>query len=164
MLKAQHSILYIDCLKDFAHLILQMITARKWSLRWLCFHRCLSVHGEVCVQGACIRVGVCIGGGGSASRGGWADSTSRQYTSYWNAFLLTVRMGYLHITVDTLAFKTVHTLGWRYKWVLSVQSSEPKINNGDKVSSLKPYSNRHSERYKCSCLLTLCYPACALNW
>ena len=47
---------------------LSIVTARKRSLRRLCFHRCLSGGG------------VCILGGGSAS-GGWADSPSPSDTT-----------------------------------------------------------------------------------
>ena len=43
---------------------IHFITAPKRSRRWLCFHRCLSVHrGRVCVAGGCVAVGVCVAGG-----------------------------------------------------------------------------------------------------
>ena len=94
-----------------------IITARKRSLRRLCFHRCLSVHGggiSVSVRGVSIqrgplsRVVLCLGGGVSVQRRGslsgrvsvqgvsvretpWTEGpctvTSGQYASYWNAFL-----------------------------------------------------------------------------
>ena len=84
-------------------LLTKLVTARKRSLRRLCFHRCLSVH----------RGGVCtIACWGTAFLGRhqpgrhlpgqtppWADtpsstmhagiwSTNRRYASHWNAFLL----------------------------------------------------------------------------
>ena len=84
-------------------------TARKRSLRRLCFHRCLSVHGGVfglCPGGSplggvvSIQGGLCPGGlcpgdlcpGASRSRGVSVREmpntvTSGQYASYWNALL-----------------------------------------------------------------------------
>ena len=49
-----------------------IITARKRSLRRLCFHRCLSVHGG---RGACMAAGmrgreVCRADGGGGMHGG----------------------------------------------------------------------------------------------
>ena len=41
---------------------LPIFTVRKWSLRRLCFHTCLSVHGE-CLQ-AHTRGGIWLAGGG----------------------------------------------------------------------------------------------------
>ena len=86
------------------------ITARKRSLRRLCFYRCLSVHrGGACMvaggvhawllRGACVVApgGACVvapGGMHGCLRGGvhgFFDeirSMSGQYASYWNAFLL----------------------------------------------------------------------------
>ena len=68
------------------------------------FQACITGHMTrgvlprgVCIGGVCIQEGVCLQGG---SAGGWADplprymgyygirSTSGQYASYWNAFLL----------------------------------------------------------------------------
>ena len=36
-----------------------LVTARKRSLRRLCFYMCLSVHGGVCSRGVPAPVGVC---------------------------------------------------------------------------------------------------------
>ena len=68
-----------------------IFTARKRSLRRLCFHRCLSVH-----RGG--GLGICPGGlcpGGSLSRGMYVMETphtviSGWYASYWNAFMLSI--------------------------------------------------------------------------
>ena len=62
-----------------------IITPCKRSLRRLCFHRCLSVHGGgVCGREACIMGGV------HAPSGRYYEiwSMSGRYASYWNAFLL----------------------------------------------------------------------------
>ena len=74
-------------------------TARKRSLRRLCFHRCLSVHGG----GPCVAGGACMAGGHVWQRGMWPGghawhtrppgryyeirSMSGRYASYWNDFL-----------------------------------------------------------------------------
>ena len=70
-----------------------LVTARKRSLRWLCFYRCLSVHRgggmRGCSGGACM---VAPGGGHAWDMGIRRDieirSMSGRYASYWNAFLL----------------------------------------------------------------------------
>ena len=36
-----------------------IVTTRKRSLRRLCFHRCLSVHGGVSIQGVSVQEGLC---------------------------------------------------------------------------------------------------------
>ena len=59
-------------------MLCNIITARKRSLRRLCFHRCLSVHGGDAWRGACVA-GVCrtdgeracmVGGGGAVCMAG----------------------------------------------------------------------------------------------
>ena len=77
------------------YLIYTFITARKQSLRRLCFHVCLSFHGGVhgggVARGACVVGdmhgwwGVCMPRG--AVRGRRDGNCSRWYASYWNAFL-----------------------------------------------------------------------------
>ena len=74
------------------------ITARKRSLRRLCFYRCLSVHRGGVSVGACM-VGVLHGSGvcvlcmpPPASRYYGIRSMSRWYASYWNAFLFLYRV------------------------------------------------------------------------
>ena len=93
-----------------------LFTARKRSLRRLCFHRCLSVHmkggesvsvqgggsvqGSLCLRGSLSRIDLCPGvsvqGGvlsrGSLSKGGLCQGypctvMSGRYASYRNAFL-----------------------------------------------------------------------------
>ena len=88
------------------------ITARKRSLRRLCFYRCLSVHrgegspsgggvlhrggspsGGFSIPGGAPSGGVSIWGGspsgGFSIRGGLSiRSMCGRYASYWNAFLL----------------------------------------------------------------------------
>ena len=71
----------VSCVKNL------FITARKRSLRRLCFYTCLSV---ILFTG-----GVCIGGGRVGQTplpigyyGIW--STSRRYTSYWNPFFIAI--------------------------------------------------------------------------
>ena len=95
-----------------------IFTARKRSLRRLCYHRCLSTGGGqvyvqrvggfcwgVSVQGVSVH-GVSVWGslsrgslsGGSLSRGGFLSGRPPStvmcgwYTSYWNAFLLPATM------------------------------------------------------------------------
>ena len=66
------------------HMII-LISASERSLRRLCFHRCLSVHGGVLCPGGCL----CPGGvsvQGETSRAG----TCGRYASYWNTFLFIV--------------------------------------------------------------------------
>ena len=87
---------------------LLFITARKRSLRRLCFHKRLSFcqHGGLTSRGLSATPGgqYCILGRGPASRrfcnpGGRlgmtppppSDTTSGRYTSYWNAFLITIK-------------------------------------------------------------------------
>ena len=71
----------------FTHLHnLHFITARKRSLRRLCFYRCLSVHGG---GGSPSWGGFSIPGGFSILGGGFSiRSMCGRYASYWNAFLL----------------------------------------------------------------------------
>ena len=81
------------CLQGHPICEIHIITARKRSLRRLCFHRCLSVH----------RGGICLWSqGGVWQTPPWADtppppgrhpphaglrSTSWRYASHWNALL-----------------------------------------------------------------------------
>ena len=91
------------CIPERYHLI-HIITARKRSLRRLCFYRRLSVHGgggvRGCSRGACVVApgghawlllgGACVVAPGGGMRG-FSDeirSMSGRYASYWNAFLL----------------------------------------------------------------------------
>ena len=69
-----------------------VFTARKRSLRRLCFYTCLSVI-LFTEGGICIRGGLHPGGLGRPSPIGYYGirSTSGRYTAYWNAFLLPVR-------------------------------------------------------------------------
>ena len=76
-----------------------IITARKRSLRRLCFHRCLSVHRGRGLS-LCSGGGLCPGGSLSMGVGGLCQGnprtetpsprtvTSGRYATYWNAFLL----------------------------------------------------------------------------
>ena len=72
----------------------RIFTARKRSLRRLCFYRCVSVHsgGGFSIGGVLHRGGVSIRGG-SPSWGGLHPggvsirSMCGRYASYWNAFL-----------------------------------------------------------------------------
>ena len=100
------------CKYDIMLSELPIFTARKRSLRRLCFYRCLSVHtggmrgfiwgacvvlfggyawfylGGVCgfIRGACV---VLFGGGVHGFFGyNQIRSMSGRYASYWNAFLL----------------------------------------------------------------------------
>ena len=74
--------------------LLVLITARKRSLRRLCFYRCVSVHGGgvhgrgACMAGgACMVVGACMAGGGACVADGGhacsahppADTTATAY-------------------------------------------------------------------------------------
>ena len=55
-----------------------LITARKWSLRRLCFYRCLSVHGGACMVGGHVwQGGVCDRGGA------WHACPTRNYEIRW---------------------------------------------------------------------------------
>ena len=73
-----------------------MFTARKRSLRRLCFHRCLSVHRGSLSRGESLSrwgEGVCPGGslcpGGISVQGGGLYLVKRgRHASYWDAFLL----------------------------------------------------------------------------
>ena len=78
------------------YLIYTFITARKQSLRRLCFHVCLSFHGGRAWrgrgQGAMRRRGHAWVVGGVHAKGGGVrgrrdGNCSRWYASYWNAFL-----------------------------------------------------------------------------
>ena len=82
----------------------RIFTARKRSLRRLCFYRCLSVHswgvsargvsdpGGVWLRGVCSRWGGGVWSRGSGPGGGWDPNRDGycygRYASYWNAFLL----------------------------------------------------------------------------
>ena len=60
-----------------------VITARKRSLRRLCFYRCLSVHtGEGCFLG-----GGLLPPGGCFLQGVWGGASSRGSASSWGCFL-----------------------------------------------------------------------------
>ena len=55
------------------HKEFEVVTARKRSLRRLCFYRCLSVHKGTCVAGGvCMVVGDVHGCGGMHGCGGHA--------------------------------------------------------------------------------------------
>ena len=66
----------VYCAYQFDRFSREIITARKRSLRRLCFYRCLSVHGGVacvaggggvwqggCVAGSCVVGRACVAGG-----------------------------------------------------------------------------------------------------
>ena len=80
--------------RAYVRKILQCIfTARKCSLRRLCFYRCLSVHREGAWSQGGVWSGGCLawcGGGGSGPGGPGGDLPGYccgRYASYWNAFL-----------------------------------------------------------------------------
>ena len=87
-----------------------IFTARKRSLRRLCFYRCLSVHR-----------GACVAGGMHGRRGMRAThappppdtpdmvirTVSRQYASYWNAFLSLHKTTRMHSS----RIRTIHCSG-----------------------------------------------------
>ena len=94
-----------------------IITARKRSLRRLCFYRCLvcprggghvwqgGMHGRggMCGRGVCMAGGACMVEGMHGRRCAWQGarmpprgydeirSMSGRYASYWNAFLFLLR-------------------------------------------------------------------------
>ena len=91
---------------------IQLIIARKRSLRRLCFHRCLSVHGGGLWQTSPIHWADTPSSGRhppgqtppSSRHPSWADTpmgrhhppgirlTSGWYASHWNAFLLLITL------------------------------------------------------------------------
>ena len=107
-----NNFLHLFSWRRTCYLLLAIVTVRKQSLRRLCFHRsCVSTGGGGCLPHCMLRYTHPPGQAPSLQAdtppcavhaGIW--STSGQYASHWNAFLLLI--------------KILTSIGYRFLWCL----------------------------------------------